>query len=73
MELELFLNECPGIPKKGISKPKNCTDGILLCRNTWIYNYQVCFKQSQGLVGFLCFCGCFALPSSRMLELPDYI
>ena len=26
MEMELFLSECPGIPKKGISKPKNCTN-----------------------------------------------
>ena len=26
MEMELFLNKCPGIPKKDISKPKNCTD-----------------------------------------------
>ena len=26
MEMELFLNECPGIPEKGVSKPENCTD-----------------------------------------------
>ena len=26
MQMELFLNECPGIPKCGILKPKNCTN-----------------------------------------------
>ena len=26
MEMEFFLNECPDIPKIGISKPKNCTN-----------------------------------------------
>ena len=33
-KMELFLYECPGIPKKGISKPKSY--------NTLICNYQVC-------------------------------
>ena len=26
MEMELFLNECPGILKRGIFKPKKCTN-----------------------------------------------
>ena len=26
VQMELFLNECPSIPKIGIFKPKNCTN-----------------------------------------------
>ena len=57
MEMELFLNECPGIPKCGIFKPKNCTNIFMQKTHGFVITKFVFKPITRVSAFFLYSCG----------------
>ena len=53
MEIELFLNECPGISQGGIFKPKSCTN-VLMQKTHGFVITKFIFKPITRVSGFFC-------------------
>ena len=56
MDMELFLNECPGLPKGGIFKLKNCTSVFMQKTHGFVITKFVS-EPITRVSGFLYSCG----------------
>ena len=53
MEIELFLSECPGIPKGGIFKPKNCANVFMQKTHGFVITKSVSEPITKVSGGFV--------------------